>query len=294
MNNWPDILQQILKHTGLTPDIRCLKQVSGGCISSSFLIGADASQVFVKTHSLESLPMFEAEAVGLKTMANTNAIIVPEVLCTGTSNDVAFIAMQALGIHHKASSASFREFGQQLARMHRHQQPFFGSGIDNTLGSTPQPNTRTENWFNFWRKYRLGFQLDLARNNSAPHKLIDDGLLLNERFEAFFEGPPKAACLHGDLWQGNWGFTGSGKPVIFDPAHYFGDRETDIAMTALFGEAHPDFYAAYRESYPLREGYAVRKHFYNLYHVLNHFNLFDGAYAQQAHNMIKHLLSELS
>ncbi len=294
MLDWPDILKQVQQHSGLIPDSNHIMAASGGCINSCFLVGSNPSQVFIKTNARESLPMFEAEAVGLQTIANANAISTPGVLCTGISNNVAFIAMQALHLNENESTASYRKFGQQLADMHQYQQPLFGSSTDNTIGSTPQPNSKSANWFDFWRKYRLGFQLDLAHHNHAPRKLIDDGLLLNERFEAFFDKPPKAACLHGDLWQGNWGFTESGKAVIFDPAHYFGDRETDIAMTTLFGRAHPDFYAAYQESYPLRDGYALREVFYNLYHVLNHYNLFGGGYARQAHDMIKRLLSELS
>jgi len=293
MHDWPDILKQVQKESGTRHDSYPISIVSGGCINSCFLIGSSPSQVFIKTNTRESLAMFEAEASGLRTMAKAGAISVPEVLCTGVSNNVAFIAMQALHINSNASKTSYQEFGRQLANMHRYQQSFFGSETDNTIGSTPQPNPHTENWFIFWREYRLGFQLELARTNGAPHELIDDGLYLNECFEAFFSKPPKAACLHGDLWQGNWGFTESGKPIVFDPAHYFGDRETDIAMTTLFGRAHPDFYAAYQETYPLRDGYTIREQFYNVYHILNHYNLFGGSYAHQAHSMVKCLLREL-
>lgn len=238
--------------------------------------------------------MFQAEAAGLRSIANADAILSPEVLCTGNSGKLSFIAMQAVNLQSMGSAASYRAFGQQLANMHRCRQPVFGASIDNTIGSTPQHNPWSNNWYDFWRKHRLGFQLDLASQNHAPSELIDDGLRLNENFDMFFDQPPKASCLHGDLWQGNWGFNESGMAVIYDPAHYFGDRETDIAMTTLFGRVHADFYAAYQECYPLNDGYAVRKEFYNLYHILNHFNLFGGAYAGQAHSVVRALLAEIA
>lgn len=292
MNYWPGVLDQIQQNTGLSFDHPSISRVSGGCINNSFLISDGQEQVFVKTNRSEYLTMFEAEANGLKVIAESNAIRVPHIMCTGLSGKTAFIVMQAIRMG-RAHAGSYREFGQQLATMHRYQNTRFGSSIDNTIGSTPQHNPWSDDWFEFWRKYRLGFQLNLALENNASSQLIDDGLRLNDSFDALFERQPNAACLHGDLWQGNWGFDYSGKVAIFDPAHYFGDRETDLAMTSLFGRAHADFYAAYQETYPLKTGYTIRESFYNIYHILNHFNLFGGAYAAQAHDMIKIVLSEL-
>ena len=99
--------------------------------------------------------------------------------------------------------------------------------------------------------------------------------------------------LHGDLWAGNYGGLSDGTPVIFDPAFYYGDREAELAMTTLFGGFSADFYSAYEEAYALDEGYAVRKQFYNIYHVINHLNLFGGGYHGQAVSMLQGVLSEL-
>lgn len=293
MNNWPDILDQIQQNTGLSPDLRDLRQVSGGSISSSFILGSDTQEIFVKVCHCKHLEMFKAEAAGLSAIANTNTILTPGVLCTGHSAKVSFIAMQALTLQDRVPVSSYREFGEQLANLHRNQHPYFGAEFNNTIGTTPQTNTLSNSWFEFWRVHRLGYQLELARKNGASIALIEDGQRLNEKFEALFDVPPKASCLHGDLWQGNWGFNKTGVAVIFDPAHYYGDRETDIAMTTLFGRAPPDFYAAYTAAYPLRDGYATRESFYNLYHILNHLNLFGGSYGKQAHKMVLMLLSEL-
>ena len=269
--------------------IRC---VSGGSINSAHIVGHNHSAVFVKTNQQSLLPMFEAEALGLLTIAKAGAINVPTSYCTGTSEATSFIAMQVIETSSAAEN-SYARFGEQLAMLHQYQSKQFGAQIDNTIGSTPQHNARSDNWFDFWREHRLGFQLELAKLNHAPGTLIDDAYALGDQMEDLFDAPPKAACLHGDLWQGNWTFDASGNAVIFDPAHYFGDRETDIAMTTLFGRAHPDFYEAYNNVYPLSEHYTTRQTFYNLYHILNHYNLFGGGYANQAHQMVQSLLSEL-
>jgi fructosamine-3-kinase len=101
---------------------------------------------------------------------------------------------------------------------------------------------------------------------------------------------PQPALVHGDLWSGNAAVTQDGEPVILDPATYYGDREVDIAMTELFGRFPSSFYAAYNAAYPLDAGYAQRKTLYNLYHIINHFNLFGGGYGAQANRMIDQLL----
>jgi len=147
-------------------------------------------------------------------------------------------------------------------------------------------------WIAFYRAWRLRPQFELARHNAAPRGLLRQGERLLERLEAFFPGyHPMPSLLHGDLWGGNHGYA-DGVPVLFDPAVYYGDREVDLAMTELFGGYPADFYAAYREAWPLDPGYRVRKPLYNLYHVLNHFNLFGGGYAAQAEAMVRRLLAE--
>jgi fructosamine-3-kinase len=178
--------------------------------------------------------------------------------------------------------------------MHRVTQARFGWVQDNTIGSTPQINTPEEDWIVFWREHRLRFQLHLATRHGHGGRLRERGERLLDEFPRLFaEYQPAASLLHGDLWSGNYAYTREGEPVIFDPAVYYGDREADLAMTELFGGFGREFYAAYREAYPLDEGYAVRKTLYNLYHVLNHLNLFGGGYLSQAQGMIDRLLSEL-
>jgi fructosamine-3-kinase len=134
----------------------------------------------------------------------------------------------------------------------------------------------------------------MAAANDAGARLVARGERLLEALPALLERHrPPASLLHGDLWSGNYAYTRDGEPAIFDPATYYGDRETDLAMTELFGGFPREFYAAYQSAWPLDAGYATRKRLYNLYHVLNHFNLFGGGYLAQAQGLIDGLLSEV-
>jgi fructosamine-3-kinase len=186
------------------------------------------------------------------------------------------------------------QLGERLAMQHRVTAPRFGWHLENTIGATPQQNAWRDDWVHFFRERRLGVQLDLAFHNGLDSRIVDRGRDLGERCGAFFSSHrPVPSLLHGDLWGGNWGVVaGVREPVIFDPAVYYGDRETDIAMTRLFGGFGPRFYAAYQAAWPLDQAAGTRRTLYNLYHVLNHFNLFGGGYGQQAEAMIDKLLAE--
>lgn len=181
----------------------------------------------------------------------------------------------------------------QLAALHAQPQPYFGWHRDNWIGATPQLNERSDDWIEFWRDRRMGFQLDLAARNGYTRTIQRHGDKLRLYVAGLFAGfRPCPSLLHGDLWSGNIGCVG-GEPVIFDPAVYYGDREADLAMTELFGGFPAEFYAAYREALPLDSGYAQRRTLYNLYHVLNHLNLFGGGYLAQAERMMVQLVEEL-
>ena len=266
-------------------------EAGGGCINRAFLLEGGGERYFVKLNAGERLPMFEAEAEGLKEMAATKTVRVPMPLCSGVAEGQAFLVLEHLSLRGTNTRAQ-ETLGRQLARMHRVTAPTFGWRRDNTIGSTPQPNTPMADWVAFWRDRRLGFQLQLAANNGG-RTLQRKGEQLLEQLPAFFaDYRPVASLLHGDLWGGNAAATADDEPVIFDPAVYYGDRETDIAMTELFGGFSVRFHAAYRETWPLDAGYRVRKNLYNLYHVLNHFNLFGGGYLSQAERLIGQLLAE--
>jgi len=187
-----------------------------------------------------------------------------------------------------------RELGRMLAHMHEHTGERYGWARDNFIGLTPQANAWHDDWIAFWETQRLRPQLELAHRNGYGDALAQQGDALLAALPALLGGHrPPAALLHGDLWSGNAGALADGTPVIFDPAAYYGDPEADLAMTELFGGFMPAFYEGYREARDVDYGYAVRKTLYNLYHVLNHLNLFGGTYLHQAERMMRQLLAEV-
>ncbi len=288
---WEDITQQLEARIG--GSLRAFRPVpvGGGSINETYRLEGEDQAFFVKLNQATKLEMFEAEAEGLQALHQTATLRVPEPLLWGTSDAQAYLVLEYLSVGGTGSAA---QLGEGLAALHRHTDDRFGWHRDNTIGSTPQRNTREKNWVTFWAEQRLGFQLNLALEAGADRELELIGGELIEWLPAFMDGrEPEASLLHGDLWSGNYAFTREGEPTIFDPAVYYGDRETDIAMTELFGGFGADFYAAYRNDWPLDSGYATRKTLYNLYHVLNHYNLFGGSYLSQAQGMIGRLLSEV-
>ena len=244
---------------------------------------------FVKTGGLSQLAMFEAEAEGLDELRRAAEIRVPAVLDVGVRNGKSYIALERLPLG-RASSSVAAAMGAALAALHRHTQDSFGWHRDNTIGPTPQINTQTDDWVAFFRDRRLTFQLELAADNGYTGELQQLGEQLVDRLPTLFAGhEPEASLLHGDLWGGNWGAIGD-EPVIFDPAVYYGDRESDIAMTRLFGGFGADFYRAYEQAWPLSPGHETRNDLYQLYHVLNHLNLFGSGYLGQAMGLMRGLL----
>ena len=291
MNVWPEIGRQLEACYGCSIDLSAPVAAGGGSINETYRLQGDDRSFFVKLNHATRVDMFKAEAEGLQVLRQSAVLRVPEPLVWGVSEAQAYLVMEHLPLDGTGSAA---QLGEGLAAMHRHTSHRYGWHRDNTIGSTPQRNTRDTSWVNFWAQQRLGFQLDLALESGAGHALEARGGELIEWLPAFMDGrEPEASLLHGDLWSGNYAFTREGEPCIFDPAVYYGDREADIAMTELFGGFGADFYAAYNNDWPLDSGYALRKTLYNLYHILNHYNLFGGGYLSQAQGMISRLLSEV-
>ncbi len=249
----------------------------------------DGTPVFLKTGPSSAYDMLAGEAEGLQELASAGAIRVPRVFACGENDGVAFLATEWLDLG-RATRGADAELGTRLAALHRTTAGRYGWHRDNTCGPTPQRNPWSDDWVAFYRDHRLAFQLDLAARNGYGGALQSHGARLLERLDRFFEGyTPEASLLHGDLWGGNWGCC-DGEPVIFDPAVYYGDRESDLAMTRLFGGFGRAFYTAYEDAWPLAPGYRERCDLYQLYHVLNHLNLFGSGYLGQAQRLIDNLL----
>jgi protein-ribulosamine 3-kinase len=295
---WDEIDQRISQATNHVFQGRRRSSLSGGSISQAFRVEGGGAQFFVKLHASSNLTMFEAEAAGLQALAETQLLMVPEPVCWGVSGEYCYLVMSYLDVAPRARSLPAEAvFGERLAQMHQQQKNSrFGWYRDNTIGSTLQRNSWHSCWLDFYRDQRLAFQLDLvARQGYASSKFMQKGERLLSNLAPFFSDyQPDPSLLHGDLWSGNVAMDVAEQPVVFDPAVYYGDREADLAMSELFSGFSGDFYAAYRQVWPLDVGYPVRKILYNLYHVLNHLNLFGRGYLAQAENMIDRLLSEIS
>jgi len=289
--NWQAIIRHI--EPAIQQPFKLLKAqpLSGGDINAAYRLQSAELSFFVKLNKTDLLPMFEAEAAGLEALAQTRSIRIPKFITCGQTSEHAFLVLEHIALH-SLNARSEQLLGQQLAQQHLHKQPYFGWHRDNTIGSTAQINGQYHDWIKFWQEQRLGYQLNLAGAKGYGGNLQILGEKLCTGLEPLFSGyQPQPALVHGDLWGGNAAADEQGSPVIFDPACYFGDRETDLAMTELFGGFGPAFYQAYQAVYPLDSGYTRRKTLYNLYHVLNHLNLFGQSYLHQAENMLNKLLN---
>jgi len=270
-----------------------LQGIGGGCIADAAVATfAGGTRVFVKRAA--GVPgMFQAEADGLHALAEAGAIRVPRVLAVSAD---ALVLEMIESAPRKAGF--FEDFGRRFAALHGHRGKACGFPGDNFIGATPQPNRPLDNgweqaaaddgsgWAEFFLVRRLRFQTGLAakRDGHRLERLLDraEGRLL-ELLGSAVEPP---VILHGDLWGGNFIVDERGEACLIDPAAYFGHREADLAMTRLFGGFDRAFYAAYDEALPLAAGHEDRLPVYQLYHVLNHFNLFGGGYYEQSRHTL--------
>ncbi len=276
-----EVSRELELKLGLKLDPQCAKRVGGGSINEAFRIETDNGPVFLKINSADRLDMFKAEVDGLEALKEACAVTVPRVIGCGATGGASWLAIEWFDLGSR-SSASESEFGGALARQHQVTSEQFGWWRDNFIGSTPQSNAESSDWVTFYCDKRLGFQLAIAVENGIPAALRESIDELMSGLERFFGAESiTPSLLHGDLWSGNWGVTSSGQACIFDPAVYFGDREVDLAMTRLFGGFGPEFYSVYESEWPMAEGWERRVDLYNLYHLLNHFNLFGAGYLSQ-------------
>jgi protein-ribulosamine 3-kinase len=283
--------QAISESTGCVFHNRSSSSIGGGCINqASKITGEDGRQYFLKKNQASFLPFFQSEAQALSEISDTQTVRAPEVIAHGLENEQAFLVLEFIE-EGRNSTEGQAKLGSQLAQLHRVSQPFFGWTTDNCIGATPQPNPKSDHWPSFYRDHRLDHQFRLAaskgRKFEGAQKLLES---INSFFSAY---SPHPSLLHGDLWGGNASCDTQGSPFLFDPASYYGDREADLAFTYLFGGFSSAFYDAYEREYPVDSGFLQRKTLYNLYHELNHFNLFGGGYANSAQSSISELLNAL-
>ena len=254
--------------------------VGGGCINqTSLLLLSDGRKVFLKENSLGYPELFSSESAGLSALRSADGPRVPEPYAVGRGSNSQFLLLEYIEPGRK-SSDFWEVFGRRLAGLHRGRlEGRYGFERDNYIGASPQKNSWDTDWPRFFAEQRLRYQLELARKRGRSNERWMRGLEgIIERIQDLLPNPDHPSLLHGDLWGGNYMVDERGEAVIIDPAVYYGDREADLAMTELFGGFDRRFYDAYNEAWPIEPGYRERKELYNLYHLLNHYNLFGDSY----------------
>ncbi|WP_240205928.1 fructosamine kinase family protein [Vibrio sp. CyArs1] len=281
---WQAISDQLSDALMFNFSIKERVKMSGGDINQCYMISDGDQRYFVKTNHKDFLAKFEIEADNLKALRDTNTVHVPEVVLISKTKECAFIILNYIPVKALDVSTASHQFGIELAKLHKWgEQAEFGFDQDNYIGATLQPNQWHKKWSRFFSEQRIGWQLQLLKEKQISFTDIDQFVsLINEQLSGH---NPKPSLLHGDLWNGNVANSAFG-PICYDPASYWGDRECDLAMTELFGGFRQEFYDGYESVLPIEPMFEYRKHIYNLYHVLNHCNLFGGSYLDQAEELI--------
>lgn len=303
---WTTIAKAISLETGEEFELIDKHEVAGGDINLSFIVSGkkprtkpqsteqNTAQYFVKINEKSHYPLLETERENLLKIKQLSSLHCPTPICLATTLDKSFLVLSFEDLTPPENEHCYYDLGVALAQMHlstKHGQ--FGWHRDNYIGKTLQPNQWQTNWRTFFAEQRIGWQLQLLAEKSIVLGEIELIIALCHDILSHHKVSP---CLvHGDLWQGNIGFV-NGKPLIYDPACYFADREVDIAMSELFGAFPKEFYQGYEITYPLTGDYEQRKIVYNFYHVLNHLNMFGNRYLAQAKNQLTTLfrINEMS
>lgn len=270
------------------------RRIAGGDINEAYgLTLTDGTQIFMKTNRKENSSFFKTEVSGLSAIAQTGVIGTPEILCTGTDEDGggrSFLMLVFIEAGQRIPDY-WTVFAYELVSMHRAATTDFVTGgqygftVDNYIGAGGQMNTACRSWVDFFRDYRLEPQFKKASRYFGTSESRKITRLLDHVGDFLVE-PEHPSLLHGDLWSGNVMVGADGKAWLIDPAVYVGHAEADLAMTELFGGFSKEFYAAYREASPLQAGYEDRRDLYNLYHLLNHLNLFGRSYLSPVKNIV--------
>ncbi|XP_061347424.1 protein-ribulosamine 3-kinase, chloroplastic isoform X2 [Gastrolobium bilobum] len=289
-----DPVREWILSEGKATKITKISPVGGGCINLASRYDTDAGSFFVKTNRSIGPSMFEAEALGLGAMYETGTIRVPKPYKVGSlPTGGSFIIMEF--IEFGASRGNQSVLGRKLAEMHKAGKSSKGYGFDveNTIGSTPQINTWSSDWVQFYGEHRLGYQLKLALDQYGDRTIYEKGKRLVKSMGPLFDNVVIEPCLlHGDLWSGNISSDKNGEPVILDPACYYGHSEAEFGMSwcAGFGGS---FYNSYFEVMPKQPGFEERRDLYMLYHYLNHYSLFGSGYRSSAMSIIDDYLAFL-
>ena len=289
MGEYSNIIHRLF---GSEIEITEKRSVSGGDINAAWSLSlSDGNIVFLKENTRSNAGFFESEEKGLCAIRKTGAVRVPQILERGLLMECSYLLMEYM--EPASRKKDFWEtFGRQLADMHRADpsdwtpEGNYGFPEDNYIGAGRQMNKIRTEWVSFFRDCRLDVQIRRAQRyfSSSDRKALQS---LLDHLEEYLIEPAFPSLLHGDLWTGNYVVGPDGYACLIDPAVYVGHAEADLAMTELFGGFAPAFYDAYKEVNEILPGYSDRRDLYNLYHLLNHLNLFGESYYGSVMRIVK-------
>lgn len=237
-------------------------------------IGWHGRAAFAKVRRNAPPDFFGAEQRGLQVLREAGALRVPDVFAATPTH----IVVEDLGTG-RPCARDWENGGRGLARLHRNAGAQFGFDADGYCGDTPQANARHADDHEFFAACRLRPQAQRAIVRGLLTR--DDARkiesLCGRLSELLPEAPP--VLIHGDLWTGNLHACANGELALIDGgAVHYGWAECDLAMLILFGEPPRAFFAAYESEARIDSGWRERAPLLNLYHLLNHLNLFGGTY----------------
>ena len=301
----PDFSKAILEHFGSGFKIIATEPLSGGSINEvSLLKLSNGEKLVVKQNRSKRKNLFLKETYGLDLLIKAvsfdkkNPLIIPKPHFVYESDVYRYLVLEYIPPRGYGKAPNWEDLGVGLALLHKaslHKESYssnrYGLEDKNYLGDANQKNDFKSSWVEFFRINRLGFQMEWGKKNGYVSSKLENRLMkLNHKLEQILEEKPFPALVHGDLWSGNVMFDRHGGPVIFDPAVYYGDRETDIALTELFGRLDERFYQSYFSINQPSDNYEEKKLVYNLYHLLNHLNLFGWGYLSSVENTLARLV----
>lgn len=279
-------------------DVDNVQAIGGGCISDAFRARVrltDGRMVtwFVKTNDANFAPNFASEEYGLRLLRDAGVVRVPSSIARGVAMGRSTLILEWID-RGSSRGDDFAEFGRQLASLHRQTLgDAIGLDSDNHLGASPQVNSSCRSWPEFVAENRIGFQLRRAVDGRlASDRLRRDVENVIASIDGLLVGRQnRTSLLHGDLWSGNYWFDQTGRPVLIDPAVYYGCREAEFGMIRLFGGCPAEFFDAYQDSLPMPDGWQRRTSVYVLYHLMNHLNLFGTGYLSRYQTVAAEILS---
>ncbi|WVW86582.1 hypothetical protein I302_108632 [Kwoniella bestiolae CBS 10118] len=290
------LLSQIFSQSSIP--LSELEPSSRGC----YLHKPTGMMYFTKTQS--DIPQMRGEIEGLLAMGRTTdgLGLVPKVLGFEIDEDKGECGMVTQYFKLGSSSKNMqKELGEKIAKMHSVPPSNEGTGegytgkygfnVPTHCGVTEQDNSWEGSWEVFYRDRRLG---DLV-TRIGDREINKEWEVMKERAVPLllhsFDPPPKPVIQHGDLWSGNKGYdTITDKPVIYDPASYYGHNEADLGITHMLGGFSKDFYDAYHSIHPKSQPYYdERQKLYELYHHLNHTLMFGGSYKSGSLSIMRSL-----